>query len=78
MLQIGERHLRIIDTYILPVVFQTTAKILFTKLRADIFRYLAEAGLFCSDGLKESYKQKAEYEYQVAEQYCEFESDFLN
>lgn len=71
---IGKRQLDLLEKWILPVVFKTTPLILFTKLRADIYRYIAENGY--DPRIAVTYRERARSEYKVAQQYCLFESDF--
>ena len=72
--EIAKRQLKLLDEKILPVTFKTTPLILFTKLRADIFRYVAENGY--DPRIAVTYRERARTEYKIAKQYCLFESDF--
>lgn len=42
--KIGYRQLKLIDDLIMPVIYTTKPLIMFTKLKADICRYIAENG----------------------------------
>lgn len=59
----------------LSVTITTSELILFTKLRADIFRYLAEHGPTQDD--RSEYRHRAKQEYARAVAYCQKERERL-
>ena len=66
MKQIGQRQLDIVERYCVETTGSPIPLIFFTKLQADIYRYLTEATIL-NDKL--TYSEKAEEKYEAARQF---------